>query len=148
MLLAGRAAEQLIFKQVTTGAHNDLEIATAHAQRMVCEYGMSKKLGNLTFGKKDQQVFLGRDLMRDRDYSERTAVTIDEEVSIIIDESYKRALEILEKNLDKLKKLSDQLLEKEVLEADEVRKIIGLDNIPKQNESGPSEAPDKSKKPD
>lgn len=135
VLLGGRVAEELIFKQITTGAHNDLEVATNYAQRMVCEYGMSKRLGHLTFGRKDHEVFLGRDLMREKDYSESTAVAIDEEVRRIVDECYQRAKTTLEKNLDKLKKLSDRLLEKEVLLSEEVKELVGLNNIPKAVES-------------
>ncbi|MBI4368457.1 MAG: ATP-dependent zinc metalloprotease FtsH [Candidatus Omnitrophica bacterium] len=137
VLLGGRVAEELIFKQITTGAHNDLEIATDYAQRMVCEYGMSRRLGHLTFGKKDREVFLGRDLMRDKDYSESTAVAIDEEVRRIIDECHKRAETILKANQDKLKKLSDRLLEKEVLDSEEVKQLVGLNNLPgpKQSDS-------------
>jgi len=131
VLLGGRVAEELIFKQITTGAHNDLEVATNYAQRMVCEYGMSKRLGHLTFGRKDHEVFLGRDLMREKDYSESTAVAIDEEVRRIVDECYMRAKAVLEKNIDKLKKLSDRLLEKEVLASEEVKELMGLNNVPK-----------------
>lgn len=126
--LGGRVAEELVFKEITTGASNDLEVATAYAQRMVCEYGMSKKLGNLTFGKKDREVFLGRDMMRDKDYSESTAVSIDEEVRRIVDEAYNRTKKLLGDNIDKLKKLSDRLLEKEVLDSVEVKEIIGFNS--------------------
>ncbi len=126
VLLGGRVAEELVFKEITTGAQNDLEVATNYAQRMVCEFGMSRKLGNLTFGKKDREIFLGRDLLREKDYSESTAITIDEEVRKIVEECHVRATEFLQKNLDKLKKLSDRLLEKETLEAEEVKGIVGL----------------------
>lgn len=126
VLLGGRVAEELVFKEITTGAQNDLEIATNYAQRMVCEFGMSRKLGNLTFGKKDREIFLGRDLLREKDYSESTAITIDEEVRKIVEECHGRATDLLEKNLDKLKKISDRLLEKETLEAEEVKGIVGL----------------------
>jgi cell division protease FtsH len=126
VLMGGRVAEELIFNQVTSGAHNDLEVATNYAQRMVCEFGMSRRLGNLTFGKKDKEIFLGRDLMRERDYSEQTAVIIDEEVRKIIDDCHTRARKILTENLDKLKLLAVRLLEKEVLDADEVRAIVGV----------------------
>ena len=129
VLLGGRVAEELVFKEITTGAQNDLEIATGFAQRMVCEYGMSKKLGHLTFGKKDRQVFLGRDLLREKDYSESTAVAIDEEVRRIVDDCHARATELIQKHLDKLKKLSDRLLEKEVLEAEEVKELVGLNGV-------------------
>ena len=151
VLLGGRVAEELIFKQITTGAHNDLEVATNYAQRMVCEYGMSKRLGHLTFGRKDHEVFLGRDLMREKDYSESTAVAIDEEVRRIVDECYQRAKTVLEKNIDKLKKLSDRLLEKEVLASEEVKEVIGLNNLPKSdgsNQSNSTTQPPVSKKAD
>jgi cell division protease FtsH len=104
-------------------------VATGFAQRMVCEYGMSRKLGHLTFGKKDRQVFLGRDLMREKDYSESTAVAIDEEVRHIVDDCHVRATELIQKNLEKLKKLADRLLEKEVLEAEEIKELVGLNGV-------------------
>ncbi len=126
VLLGGRVAEELVFKEITTGAQNDLEIATNYAQRMVCEYGMSKKLGHLTFGKKDRDIFLGRDLLREKDYSESTAISIDEEVRKIVDDCHIRATDLLRIHLDKLRKLADRLLEKEVLEAEEVKNLVGL----------------------
>ncbi|MBI2167392.1 MAG: ATP-dependent zinc metalloprotease FtsH [Candidatus Omnitrophica bacterium] len=126
VLLGGRVAEELVFNEITTGAQNDLEIATNYAQRMVCEYGMSKKLGNLTFGKKDREVFLGRDLLREKDYSESTAILIDEEVRKIVDECHEKASQLVRIHLEKLKKLSERLLEKEVLEAEEVKALVGL----------------------
>ena len=128
--LGGRVAEELIFKEITTGASNDLEVATGYAQRMVCEYGMSKRMGNLTFGKKDHDVFLGRDLMRDKDYSESTAFAIDEEIRRIVDDAYVRTQKILGENLDNLRKLADRLLEKEVLDSVEVKEIIGFNPTP------------------
>ena len=126
ILMGGRVAEEIVFHEITTGAQNDLEVATGYAQRMVCEFGMSKRLGNLTFGKKDRQVFLGRDLMREKDYSESTAILIDEEVRRIVDSCYKRAHQLLTQHQDKLKLLSDRLLEKETLEAHEVREIVEI----------------------
>ncbi|MBI1977176.1 MAG: ATP-dependent zinc metalloprotease FtsH [Candidatus Omnitrophica bacterium] len=135
VLLGGRVAEEITFNQITTGAHNDLEVATNYAQRMVCEYGMSKRLGHLTFGKKDREVFLGRDLLRDKDYSESTAVAIDEEVRRIVEECYERAKRILKENVDKLKKLSDRLLEKEVLDSEEVKQVVGLNHLPNAQSS-------------
>ncbi len=137
VLFGGRVAEELVFKSITTGAHNDLEVATNYAQRMVCEYGMSRKLGNLTFGKKDREVFLGRDLMRERDYSESTAIMIDEEVRKIVDTCFQKAKDLLKANEDKLKKLSDRLLEKEVLDAEEVKNVVGMNHVP----AAPQETP-------
>jgi len=126
VLLGGRVAEELIFKDVTTGAQNDLEAATQLVRRMVTEFGMSKRLGNVVLGKKEGPVFLGRDLVEHKNYSDETARLIDEEIKKIIDYTYQRTKEILEKNIDKLKLLASKLLEKEVLESDEVREIVGL----------------------
>ena len=88
ILMGGRVAEEIVFQQVTTGAGNDLENATDLARRMVCEWGMSEKMGPLTFGKKDEQVFLGRELGQQRDYSEQTAIDIDAEVRRIVTTDY------------------------------------------------------------
>ncbi len=129
VLLGGRVAEELYFNEITSGASDDLQRATQIAQTMVCELGMSVKLGNLTYGKSQQQVFLGRDLMREKDYSEQTAVLIDEEVRSIVNESYQRAKNLLTQNRDKLKALSQELLEKEVLEEETIRRIVGLNPI-------------------
>ncbi len=127
VMMGGRAAEELTFGEITTGAANDIEVATEFAQRMVCEYGMSKTLGNVTFGKKDRQVFLGRDLMRDKDYSEQTAVLIDREVKSLIDRCYDIAKKLLQEHVDQLKLLSKTLREKETLDGDEVRKLLGFE---------------------
>ncbi|MBI2870430.1 MAG: ATP-dependent zinc metalloprotease FtsH [Candidatus Omnitrophica bacterium] len=126
VLLGGRVAEELIFSEITSGAHNDLEVATDMAHRMVCEFGMSDKLGNLTLGRRDKQVFLGRDIMQEKNYSETTAVLIDQEVRRIIDSCYQRARGILTENLEKLKSLASQLLEREVLDGEEVRRIVAI----------------------
>lgn len=128
ILMGGRAAEQMILGTITTGAHNDLQVATDYAHRMVCEYGMSDTLGHLTFGQHSQQVFLGRDMMRERDYSEKTAETIDEEVSKIIDSRYKYAQKLLKEHQDKLLKLRDVLLEHEVLDGETVCNLLGMEH--------------------
>jgi len=130
VLMGGRVAEELIFEESTSGAHNDLEVATNYAHRMVCEFGMSKRLGAATFGKRDSEVFLGRDIMREKNYSEETAELIDEEVRKILDEGYSRAKQILGEGLDKLKTLAQRLLEKEVLDGDEVRALLGFPPLP------------------
>ena len=127
MILGGRASEELNLNEVTTGAQNDLEVATAMARRMVTQFGMSEKLGNLTLGKREGMVFLGRDIMEEKNYSEQTAHLIDEEVKQIIDNAYSRSLELLGNNLEKLKLLSNTLLEKEVLSGQEVKKILGIE---------------------
>ena len=141
VLLGGRVAEETIFNEITTGAQNDLEVATQYARRMVCEFGMSEKLGNLTFGVKDKQVFLGRDLMREKDYSEKTAILIDEEVRRLIDEAHDRAKKLISENLDKLKKLSKVLLEREVMDAEEVKEVLGLQPKKPPQEPPPGTSP-------
>jgi len=127
MILGGRASEELNLSEVTTGAQNDLEIATGMARRMVTQFGMSAKLGNLTLGRREGLVFLGRDIMEEKNYSEQTARVIDEEVKQIIDDAYNKAIELLKNNQDKLKLLSNSLLEKEVLSGEEVKKILGIE---------------------
>lgn len=126
ILLGGRAAEDLIFKEISTGASNDLERATEMAHRMVCEYGMSKEMGNMTFGKKDREVFLGKDLMKEKNYSEETAQEIDREVRQIITSAYERVSALLKKNQSKLEKLATSLLEREILQGEEVDQIINI----------------------
>ena len=127
VLLGGRASEELNFGEITTGAHNDLEVATQIARRMVCEFGMSEKMGHLTFGRRDHQVFLGRDLGEERNYSEDTARQIDFEIKRLIDEAYAKAIQELMAHMDQLKKLAQSLLEREVLDAEEVRGIVGIE---------------------
>lgn len=127
MMLGGRASEELNLSEVTTGAQNDLEVASSMARRMVTQFGMSERLGNLTLGKREGLVFLGRDIMEEKNYSDQTAHIIDEEVKKIIDNAYSRAIELLKNNLDKLKLLSSSLLEKEVLSGEEVKKILGIE---------------------
>ena len=126
VLLGGRIAEDLVFKEVTTGSQNDLENVTETAHRMVCEFGMSEKLGHLTFGRKERQVFLGRDFAKDKNYSEEITYEIDKEVRRIVDDCYRKGHELLQKNKDKLVKLADNLMEREVLEGEEVQKIVGI----------------------
>ncbi len=123
VLLAGRVAENLFLKKTTTGAANDFEKATEIARKMVCQWGMSE-LGPLTFGERDDLVFLGKDLAMHKNFSEKTSELIDEEVKKIINRNFDKAKEILEKNKDKLKKLAELLLEKEVLDSDEIEAIV------------------------
>ena len=129
VLLGGRASEELCFGEITTGAHNDLDVATNIARRMICEFGMSEKMGNLTLGRRDHQVFLGRDLGEERNYSEETARLIDGEIKRIIDEAYVKAAHELTEHMEQLKALAKALLEKEVLSAEEVRNIVGIPQI-------------------
>jgi len=124
ILMGGRVAEELIFNQVTTGAGNDLERATDLARKMVCEWGMSEELGPLTYGKKDEEIFLGREIATRRDYSEDIAIKIDTEVKRLVSENYERTKRILLENMAALKALAEALLEKEVLDAPEIDKII------------------------
>ncbi len=124
VLLGGRAAEEIINKDVSTGAGNDLERATDLARKMVCDWGMSDKLGPLTFGKKEEQIFLGREIAQHRDYSEETAERIDEEVRRIILENYERARQLLVDNMGLLHRLAKELLEREVLDNSEIEKIM------------------------
>jgi len=124
ILMGGRVAEELVFKQITTGAGNDIERATDLARKMVCEWGMSDELGPLTFGKKDEEIFLGREIATRRDYSEDIALKIDTEVKRLVTENYERAKRILRENIAALKALAEALLEKEVLEAAEIDQII------------------------
>ncbi len=123
-MLGGRAAERLIFNHLTTGAGNDIERATGLARKMVCEWGMSEKLGPQTFGKKNEEIFLGREIARHRDYSEATAQLIDAEVRRIIEAAERRALELLETHIDLLRKVAETLLEKETLDGHELDILI------------------------
>nr|WP_245574300.1 ATP-dependent zinc metalloprotease FtsH [Desulfovirgula thermocuniculi] len=124
MLLAGRVAEELVLKEVSTGAQNDLERATEMVRKMVMEYGMSEELGPMTLGRKTDTPFLGRDLARDRNYSEEVASAIDKEVRRIIEGCYNRARELLEKHMDTLHLVANTLFEKETLEAEEFAALM------------------------
>jgi len=124
ILMGGRVAEELVLKDMTTGAGNDLERATDLARKMVCEWGMSEKMGPLTFGKHNEQVFLGRELGSQRDFSEQIAMEIDQEVKRLVMENYERAKRMLTENMATLKGLAEALLEKEVLDASDIDHII------------------------
>jgi cell division protease FtsH len=131
-MLGGRAAELLVFDQLTTGAGNDLERATDLARRMVCEWGMSEKMGPLTYGKKREEIFLGREISQHRDYSEETAQMIDGEVKRIIVEAEEKAQKLLADNIDKLKRIAVALLEREILDGHEVDQLINGEDLPAQ----------------
>jgi cell division protease FtsH len=124
ILFGGRVAEELALEHITTGAGNDIEKATDLARRMVCEWGMSEKLGPMTFGKKEEEIFLGRDFTQKVDYSKNTAIEIDDEIRRLIQESYHRAKDLLTTNLRLLHKVAEQLLEKEVLDGSEIDAIV------------------------
>ncbi|MBU2614799.1 MAG: ATP-dependent zinc metalloprotease FtsH [Elusimicrobia bacterium] len=129
-MLGGRMAEILVFNEQTTGSQNDLIKATEIATKMVCEYGMSQKLGSLTLRKREEETFLGRDIVqRERQYSENTAQIIDEEIKRIISECEGRAKNLLEQNMETLKRLAEKLIEKEILNSEEVEKIIKGEEI-------------------
>lgn len=122
--LGGRVAEEIIFKEATTGASNDLEKATELARKMVCEWGMSEKMGPLTFGKREEHIFLGREVAQRLDYSEATAIKIDEEVRRIVMENLEQAKTLLTKHIDKLHAIAKALLDKEVLNGAELDSIV------------------------
>ena len=124
-LLGGRVAEALILNDISTGASNDIERATKIARSMVTKYGMSERIGTLTLGSNQEEVFLGRDLAQGKEYSEETAAIIDEETKKIVDVGYNKAKQILSDNVDKLHKVAGILLEKEKIEADEFEAIFG-----------------------
>jgi cell division protease FtsH len=124
ILFGGRVAEELIFKSVTTGAGNDIERATELARKMVCEWGMSEKLGPLTFGKKEEEVFLGRDFGSRRDFSDQVALEIDKEVKRLVVEAYERTTRMLTEHIHTLRAIAEALLEKEVLDGIEIEQIV------------------------
>lgn len=125
-LMGGRAAEELVLNDISTGATNDIERATNLARKMVTEYGMSDNLGPMTFGSPHDEVFIGRDLARSRNYSEEVAAQIDKEVRNIIEDAYHKAQALLKENMNKLKRVAEALLEKEKLEADEFEKVFNM----------------------
>ncbi|MFZ2324742.1 MAG: ATP-dependent zinc metalloprotease FtsH [Ignavibacteriaceae bacterium] len=148
--LGGRAAEKLVFNHYTTGAGNDIEKATNIARKMVCEWGMSDKLGPMSYGAKEEEIFLGREIQKHRDYSEKIAIEIDEEIRSIIGSAMIRAEKILTNNMDILHKLSAELLEREILDGDEIDRIIRGEELPpikkENNKNGVAEVPDHVKK--
>ncbi|MDD4952444.1 MAG: cell division protein FtsH, partial [Desulfovibrionaceae bacterium] len=149
MLLGGRVAEELVLDQMTTGASNDIERATKTARNMVCQWGMSEKLGPLTFGDSNEQVFLGKELIQHKSYSEDTARLIDEEVRRIIESSYVKAKALLSGNLEILHRIADALLERETVTGEEIDLLIKGEDLPpstlngrsRSNNSGPGYSP-------
>ncbi len=132
VLLGGRAAESLIFGEISTGAHNDIEKVTHVARDYVCKFGMSKKLGPQTFGRQSGNIFLGHDLVQEKEYSENTAILIDEEVTRIIKDSYEKAYQMLSVNRDKLELLASKLEEVEILEGEQIIELLGLEGKEKE----------------
>ncbi len=144
--MGGRAAEEVVFGEgeMTTGAANDIEKATDLARKMVCEFGMSDRLGPLAFGKKDEHIFLGREFSRHKDFSERTAIQIDEEITLMVSENYDRARKLLAENRDKLDAIAHALLEKESLDGADVDTIFEKGFLPASKpvaEETPPDAP-------
>jgi cell division protease FtsH len=125
ILMGGRAAEEIVLNMQTTGAGNDIEKASDLARKMVCDFGMSDNLGPLTFGKREEQIFLGREIAQHRDYSEQTAQIIDEEVRGIVTGAYEKASKLIKDNLDTLHRMANALLEKETLDSEDIDKIMG-----------------------
>jgi cell division protease FtsH len=138
ILMGGRIAEEIIFGQQTTGAGNDIEVATDLARKMVCEWGMSEKLGPLAFGKKEEQVFLGRELSQHQDYSQQTAIEIDSEVRRIVLENYERAKQVLNENLDKLRAIAEALLEFETIDTADIEALMNGSKIERKPPTPPA----------
>jgi cell division protease FtsH len=141
ILMAGRIAEEKYMHQMTTGAGNDIERATDMARKMVCEWGMSE-LGPLSFGKKEEQIFLGREIAQHRDYSEETAIRIDEQVKKFVQDGYDTAAAILDKHSDALVKIAEMLLEREILDGEEVRQLINGQILPPRQPDGGKDSED------
>jgi cell division protease FtsH len=138
VLLAGRASEELVFGEVTTGAQNDLTVATHIARKMITEYGMSGRIGPVALHGETDEVFLGRDLLKERNYSEELAYEVDREINRIIESAYRRVTGILKQHKDKLVALATELEQKEVLESADLERIIGK-KIAKKNGTGERE---------
>ena len=129
VLLGGRVAEALVLKEISSGASNDLQRATQLARQMICEYGMSENIGPVTFGHRQDQVFLGRDIARDKDYSEEVAAEIDKEVRSFLEDAYAATEKLLSDNIDKLHVIAQALIEKETLEEEEIKQLIKYGHI-------------------
>jgi len=134
VLMGGRVAEELVLDEMTSGAGNDIERATETARKMVCQWGMSEKLGPLAFGQKEEQIFLGREFAQHKDYSEETAVLIDQEIRDVVTRAYEQAKKILRENTDTLHDIAQALLERETLVETEIDAIIAGD-VPKTAEA-------------
>jgi cell division protease FtsH len=134
--MGGRAAEMIVFGKLNTGAFDDIRKATGWARKMVCEWGMSEKLGPLAFGQREEQIFLGREIAQHRDFSEKTAQAIDDEVRAIVEGQYQRAFDILTEHKDMLVTVSEQLVEREILDGEELSRLMKgevLDAVSEKN---------------
>jgi cell division protease FtsH len=141
IMMGGRVAEELFLNGITTGASNDIEQATEVARRMVCEFGMSD-LGPLAYGKNQQEIFLGRDLATQRDFSEDTAIKIDQEVKRFVMTAFQRAKDIISSNRDGLTRIAEALLEREVLDASEVKLLLEGKPLPERPKAPPPGQPE------
>ncbi|HZB24914.1 MAG TPA: cell division protein FtsH, partial [Vicinamibacterales bacterium] len=148
ILLGGRIAEEITMKGMTTGAGNDLERSTELARKMVCEWGMSDAMGPLTFGKKEEQIFLGREIAQHQDYSEDTAIRIDQEIKRFVTKNYERARTLLEKHRHALDRIAEELLTREVLDAEQVRRIVAGEKLEEHRPAAapPNAAPEDSRR--
>ena len=146
--LGGRAAEKIVFNRFTTGAGNDIEKATTIARKMVCEWGMSEKLGPIAYGAKEEEIFLGREITKHKDFSEKTAQDIDAELKNIVMTGMKEAEKILSENIELLHRLSKELLEREILDSDEIDKIMHGEQLPPVKKNGAKAVEDKDAIPD
>jgi len=136
MFFGGRVAEELVLNQLTTGASNDIMRATKMARNMVCQWGMSDKFGPMSYGDDGQQVFLGRDFMQHKDYSEETARLIDAEIRRFVDDGYQRAKKLLSENMENLHRIAGALLERETVSGDEIDMLMRGETLPPPVEEG------------
>ena len=146
ILMSGRIAEEIFMHHITTGAGNDIERATEMARKMVCEWGMSE-LGPMSFGKKEEQIFLGREIAQHRDYSEATAIRIDEQVRKLVEDGYQRARTLIEGKSEALTRIAEALLEREVLDGAEVKLLIDGGQLEPFRSTKPPSSGDSAEKP-
>ena len=146
ILMGGRIAEEITFSEITTGAGNDIQRATEIARKMVCEWGMSPRLGPLAYGHREEHIFLGREINRHKDYSEKTAEMIDNEVKRIVEDNYQRAREILEQHATQLQAVAEALLEYESLDAEQIDAVIEGRGVPQPPEESATNAAEREKK--
>ena len=130
ILMGGRVAEELVLKHTTTGAGNDIERASEMARKMVCEWGMSDKLGPLAWGKREEHIFLGKEMAQRRDFSEQTAMEIDSEIKAVVSGNYARAKQIVSENIETLHALANLLLEKETVSGEEIDDVVFGGTVP------------------
>ena len=147
ILMGGRCAEEICLGEMTTGAGNDIERATEMARKMVCEWGMSDKMGPLTYGTKDEQVFLGKDFSSQKNFSDQTAKLIDQEVKTLVMDGYTRATELLKNNRDILEAMAQALLERETLDAKEIKELLAGNDISDDEDSGSTQKIESDKLP-